>query len=199
MVLLGERVADAQHEYLEPRHVPPACLAILETDPEHIDALHQLGVVQYQLGALDIALVRRALARDSERAHIHNSEGLVLGELGQREDAVCAFERAIELEPAFLEAKMSLAGLFFDGGDFERAVALYRDVVEQSPSLASAHDKLGIAPALSDEGEEALAAVERTIEVDATSVDAYFNKGNLCRAKARDPPQHGAPGTRQLP
>src|SRR5712664_1927532 len=65
---------------------------ILGRNPRHFDALHLLGMLNYQRGALDAAerLLRAALRVDGDRADTHADLGLVLLAMARLEDALAA-------------------------------------------------------------------------------------------------------------
>ena len=65
---------------------------ILQTDPDHPDALHLLGVISHQKGENERAvdLITKALAIKPNFAEAHNSLSASLHELGKLEEAVAA-------------------------------------------------------------------------------------------------------------
>ena len=83
---------------------------ILEQAPNHVDALHFLGLAQFQLGDREAAvdLIKRAIALKPDFAGAHNNLGNVLKCLERFADAAQAYHRVIELEPENAEANYSL-------------------------------------------------------------------------------------------
>ena len=74
---------------------------ILEQAPNHVDALHFLGLAQFQLGDGEAAVdwIRRAIALKPDFAGAYNNLGNVLKCLHHFADAAQAYHRVIELEP----------------------------------------------------------------------------------------------------
>jgi Flp pilus assembly protein TadD len=53
--------------------------------------------------------LRRAVALDPAYAAAHNALGIALARMGDRAGAIGAFQRAVELEPDYQEARQNLA------------------------------------------------------------------------------------------
>jgi tetratricopeptide (TPR) repeat protein len=78
---------------------------------------------------------------------------------GDYEEASRAYERALELDPAFVEARVYLGDCRYQTGDHAGALVEYRRAVEMNPDFAPAWNFMG----------DALAALGRTAE----AVEAY--------------------------
>jgi predicted TPR repeat methyltransferase len=118
--------------------------AVLELVPEHVDALHFLGVLAHQRGQSErgIALIRRALAGAPGSAGMYNNLGNILYEADQFDEAASAYEQALLLSPE--------AGTFNNLGAARRAQrrlddasAAYRAALALDPKHALTHQNLG--------------------------------------------------------
>ncbi len=90
-------------------------------------------------------------------------------ELGGRDQygrAQAAYERALALQPAQLEAHIFLANLLVDTGKVERAVPLLRDALKTNPNRADAHWELGYAYRFAGMLKESVAECERARQLD---------------------------------
>jgi tetratricopeptide (TPR) repeat protein len=90
-------------------------------------------------------------------------------EFGGREQyrrAQAAYERALALEPALLEAQIFLANLFVDTGKVEQAVPLLRDALKTSPNNADIHWELGYAYRFAGMLKESAAECERARQIE---------------------------------
>jgi tetratricopeptide (TPR) repeat protein len=74
---------------------------VLREQPDQFDAFHLLRVVEAQRGHPDKAarLLRDALRINPSSAEAHFSRGNALLQLRRPDDALAAFERALELDP----------------------------------------------------------------------------------------------------
>jgi DNA-binding winged helix-turn-helix (wHTH) protein/TolB-like protein/Tfp pilus assembly protein PilF len=90
-------------------------------------------------------------------------------ELSGREQyhrAQAAYERALALQPAQLEAHIFLANLLIDTGKVEQAVPLLREALKTNPNHAAAHWELGYAYRFAGMLEESEAECQRARQID---------------------------------
>ncbi len=119
---------------------------VLETEPDHANALHYAGVLAHQQGRSEdaIALVERSLALEPNRADCYNNLGIILQSSGRLDAAFDAFDRAIAIEPGHANAHSNLGVLLRAAGrplDAERA---YRTAIRLDPGHIDAYTNLGI-------------------------------------------------------
>jgi predicted TPR repeat methyltransferase len=116
---------------------------ILELIPEHVDALHFLGVLAHQRGQSErgAALIQRALARAPGSAGMYNNLGNILYEVERFDEAAAAYERALALLP---EAGTfnNLGAVRRMSGRFDEARAAYQSALELDPKHGRAHHNL---------------------------------------------------------
>ncbi len=80
--------------------------------------------------------------------------------------AQAAFEKALSLQPAQIEAHIYIANLFTDTGRVEQAVPLLREALKTNPNHAEIHWELGYAYRFAGELQESVAECERARELD---------------------------------
>ena len=73
----------------------------------------------------------------------HNNLGIGLRELGQGDEALEHFRRAVELEPAFAPAQTNLGQMLLDLGQAEEALPHSQEAVRLDPNSAVLHHNLG--------------------------------------------------------
>ncbi len=163
------RLADAERVYRQ----------ILESEPDHSDALHLLGVAAHQVGnhELAIELIGRSIQLNGDEAHIHNNLGGACRACGRFLDAITAFGRALELNPDYFEANINLANTFRDCGKLDEAVACYRQAIKLQPNLPVTHLNLGVI--LNDLGiaSQAIECYRRALELNPSFPEAFNNLG----------------------
>lgn len=98
---------------------------VLAAQADHPDATNLLAQVLCATGRqpLDLELARRAVVLRPEIAAFHNTLGTVLQANGQDDNAVSAYERALQLEPNNIDAVFNLAVLFHQQKLLDRALA----------------------------------------------------------------------------
>lgn len=160
---------------------------VLDRNPDHPDALHFLGLLEYQKGRADAAaaLVARATVRDPKNPMFAANLGRILAAAGQWREAADALGRAVALDDG-------AADLHFQRGEclhrLDRpgeAEPCYRQAIALKPDYQGAGNSLGVV--LEDQGrtEEAEAVYRQTIEAAGEAPELLYNLGNVLRDQHR--------------
>jgi len=125
---------------------------VLQTQPDHSDALHLLGLLAYHEGKLDAAmeLIMSAISVVPTAIYYGNL-GNVLAGLGKSAAAGESFRQAIALQPDYVPAHNNLGNMLRTQGEFEAAVQSFRNAIAFKPDYAEAYNNL--ANALVDLGD----------------------------------------------
>lgn len=131
---------------------------ILEAVPDQADALHFLGVLQFQRGHSDtaIALIRRACELIPNHPDCYINLGNVLAESGQLPEASTAYRRALALAPERADVFNNLGVVFKLLGRWEEAEASYHQAITLEPEATSAYNNLGLLHAARGRIKEAI-------------------------------------------
>lgn len=92
--------------------------------------------------------------------------GFALTELHSFPEAIAAFREAVRLAPSTIEWERGLTVALKDGGHAREAIALAQSRVAKTPDDATAWRHLGLAHATQDEADKAIAALQRSLELD---------------------------------
>lgn len=161
----------------------------LEYNPEFVEAVANLGLVELQRGNLTRArqLLNRAKRLNSDLAQPHHGLG-VLAEREYRPDlAQQHYEDALAVDPGFVPARSNLAALFLEGGFFEDALLQFRRLYEVAPESVLGHRGLA----------ESLLALHRYEEAQTVAEEGlrrFPSDPSLTIALARLSLQAGDPG-----
>jgi tetratricopeptide (TPR) repeat protein len=126
-----------------------------------------------------VAAYRIALAKDSTNADAWNNLGWSLGKLGFFPQAVPALENAIRFRPDYALARNNLAWakgqipaaafqrafLLHTSGREREAIPIYRALLEQNPGWVNVHYNLGHALMSIGQCDEAIAELEKTLQL----------------------------------
>ncbi len=156
------------------------CRKIVDSDPDHVGALHMLAVLARRRGqtaeALD--LLERALRLAPERAVLWFDRGTALFESERLELAIEAYRRAAQLDPTIQEAPLNLGALLEKMERYNEAIPFALRAIELKPSCQRAHYNLGNIYRATGRLIEAIAAYQRAVELDPDYAQAHWNLGH---------------------
>jgi tetratricopeptide (TPR) repeat protein len=152
---------------------------ILESDPQHIDALHLLGVIAGQSGKYEIAIshIRQALALKPDFALAHKNLGKFLEDQGKLHEAATSYAQALRCNPDYAEAHFSLGNVLRDQRKLEAAADCYRQAIRIKPEHVDAHNNLGNVLKELGRLDEAVRHYIRALEVKPDHFLAINNLG----------------------
>jgi predicted TPR repeat methyltransferase len=119
---------------------------VLDTAPNHPDALHYAGILAHQQGQSDeaVALIERSLALAPGRADCYNNLGIIFQSTGKLPAAIDAYQQAIAIDPRHANAHSNLGVLLRATGKPLEAEAAYRTAIQLNPEHIDAYTNLGI-------------------------------------------------------
>jgi len=169
------RLAEAERIYRQ----------ILAQKPDHVDALHLLGVVVGQSGRFDAAveLMQRAIRLKPDCAEAHGDLGEILTKFGHLDDAIDSYRQAIRLKPDLALAHCRLGSALRGLGRLDEAIAACRQAIRLNPGFGEAHGDL--ADALKEKGQldEAIASYREAIRLRPDLAGAHNNLGVVLERK----------------
>jgi predicted TPR repeat methyltransferase len=161
--------------------------AILVEQPDHVDALHFLGVALHQAGDTQGALesIGRAIALAPNHADALNNRGNICKRLGRLDEAEADYRQALRARPDDAKIISNLGTVRRARGDLEGAVSLFRQAIALSPEHAPAWQNLGNTLGDLDRVHEALDALREALRLAPQSADSYRYLGALLSTVGR--------------
>ena len=141
----------------------------IDLRPFYADAHVGLGDARAAKGEVDLAVAayQRGIEHNPMNAKVHVSLGkLYYAEKGLYYESVNAYKKAIDLDPAYLDARMGLAEVYEDKGLYKEAIEEYRKVVDADAKNTGALYNLAIVYEKVDP-KESIALWERYIALAA--------------------------------
>ncbi|MCK9688226.1 tetratricopeptide repeat protein [Scleromatobacter humisilvae] len=160
---------------------------VLRREPRHVDALHSLGMLAFQVGHPQIAadLIGQALAVDPHDAVVHGNLGYVLHVLGRHDEALQSLERALALRPGMLEALNNRGNTLSALGRHEEAIASFDRALSVRPDYVEAAYNRGNALHAAGRLVQALAAYDAVIAARADIAQAHNNRARVLQDLGR--------------
>jgi len=115
-----------------------------------------------------------------------NGLGISLGGLGQFEQEMDCYERAIELNPSFAEAWCNKGAALGIMGKYEEALSCFNQALKFNDDLAATWYNKGVALDKLGLSEEALTCYETTIGLKPEEAEAWNNRGTALWRLGRD-------------
>ncbi len=138
-----------------------------------------------------LSLWNYVIAKEPEVSFAYNNRGLTHDELGQFDQAIEDFDRAVALDPFDHEAYTNRGMLYGKLGQFEKAIEDFEKAIALNPAHPEAHNNLGIAFAKVGLVDKAFEQFNKTILIDQNQSMAYYNRG-LLYSRTGDP-EHAVP------
>jgi len=124
------------------------------------------------------ALYRNAIAVDSTYVQAWTGLASTLVDLGRPDEAVFVLQRAIKIDPEYLDAIGQLGSLLLRRGDAEHA-APYLEQYAAATSNENAYLALGSAYLRNNQIGQALAALRRVVDINPSRVEALRMLGGV--------------------
>lgn len=160
---------------------------VLATEPTHPEALHFLGLLKHQIGAVEQGLgyLRQAVEAAPSYAEAHCNLGNMLYEQRDLVGAEAAYHRALELNPGLTDALNNLGMLAKQQGRLESAEQLYRRAINESPEAPLAYNNLGHLLTELGRYDDAENLLSRAIALAPSFAAAHRNLADLHQAQGR--------------
>jgi protein O-GlcNAc transferase len=160
---------------------------ILETDSNHADALHLLGVLAHQTGRQELAIemIGRAIEKNAQMPAYHNNLGNACLAVGKWREAEASYRRALERKRDYPDAYYNLGSALRAQGKLEEAASAYRNALALRPNHAETYLNLGNVLQAQGRLEEAAEAAQRAISLKPSLAAAHNNLGNILLAQSR--------------
>ncbi len=160
---------------------------VLETAPDHPDALHLLGIARRQSGEPKeaIELISRAIAVNGGHAGYVSNLGTAFEAAGQLQQALAAYRRAIKMKPDFAEAYHKLGMLLQRSGKHEQAEVALKRAVALRPEATDWLLALGATLFTLKRFPQAAVVLARAVELKPDFAEAHYQLGNALLALKR--------------
>lgn len=165
------------------------CRLVLATTKKQFEALHLLGLIEFQRGRLDEAyrLIRKALKINPRSVQAHSNLGLVLQQLNRLDEALKSIDRALAIQPNYLLALNNRGHILWRLKRSEEALLSLDRALALKPDYVDALCNRGNALVELKRMEEALVSYDKALAINPNDAPTLNNRGNVLWAlKRRD-------------
>ncbi len=137
------------------------CQRLLAADPNHAPALHLMGLIAFQAAQYDHALewIARAIAQDPGADYLA-SLGATLSRQGRHEEALKAFDKAVQLKPDDPTLWKAMGDALLELKRYDHALLSFQHVLKLDPRNQDAAYKSGVLLHDAGRSEEAVACLD---------------------------------------
>jgi tetratricopeptide (TPR) repeat protein len=141
-----------------PLEAAQCCQQALTIDPNYADAMHLMGLLSFDGGQYDHAVewLSRAI-RQAPKPEYLKHLGAVLQHVKRHEEALKAFDKAIQFQPDSAELWCCLGGVLLQLGRDHESLLSYQHALKLQPDNFDAASKSGVLLHRQERWEEALA------------------------------------------
>lgn len=160
---------------------------VLNVQPDHVDALHYLGVMRLQQSRHDeaVSLIGEALRHRPNFPDALCNRGTALQALNRLEEAVMSYDTAIAIRPDYANALFNRGNALRILGHYTDALASYDKALAIQPDFAVAHTNRGNALDALGRHEAALASYDKALAIRPRYPEALCCRGSVLRKLMR--------------
>jgi tetratricopeptide (TPR) repeat protein len=153
---------------------------ILRDEPANSDALHLLGVTNFQLGESEIAVAQigAAIELDPHNSLAYSNLGNAMQSLGMDEQSIACYDCAVGLDPLMGDAFFNRGVVQQKMARLEDSLGSYAQAIAVQPQHARAMHRRGMVLQGMDRNSEALASYNDAIALMPESSELHNHRGN---------------------
>ena len=158
----------------------------LGVDSDSVEAYTQYALVwmegwQINKNRLDLAklMLDEGKKRNEKYAPLQNAYGLYYLHKGQLNQALAAFQAAVDADPKFVEARVNAGLITLGFRKYDTAKDMFGKAVDLAPKNYDAMIGLGVAQRGLGDLDGAEATYKKAMQIDPRQGDAYYNLGVL--------------------
>ncbi len=124
-----------------------------------------------------LVVVAEVLAKEPKETEALIIQALNYWKLGQLAKASASLEQALDIDPAFVQARNNLGGVLYDSRKYEDAVKVWRQALSIKPDYAEVHYNMGTALYQAGLYQPAADALQECLKLTPMDAMAHNNLG----------------------
>jgi tetratricopeptide (TPR) repeat protein len=149
--------------------------AVLEKDPDNVEARLSLGYAHQSRQEWDLALEQyKAVAeKDPSNAGALYQQGVIYSALALDQEAEAAYWKVLEIDPEHVQAAIALGRMYAEQENFRSIVSAVRPAVVAHPGSAELQYLLGLAYEHTDHEDWAIARYNLSLQASPDYAEAH--------------------------
>ncbi len=170
-----------------PDSTPPSEVAVDEDErlPERPPIERSAELMAGGQHAAALAVLDEAIVASPTDPELHYARGIALEQLTRPQDAIAAWQAAVQLRPDFYPALNGIGAVQLDAGQTEAAIKSFEAAIAAKPDFSDAHYNLGRARLALGQQDQARAALEAANKLAPDDVDVLLLLTDLHRKAGR--------------
>ena len=134
----------------------------------------------------ELSLWNDAVNKSPDKARPYLNRGVAYWQLGQKQNAMADYEKAVSLNPLYYaSAYYNLGTAYAAFNSWDNAILNYTKAIEITPDYVMAFDGRGVAHGNKQNMEEAIRDFSTAIAMAPTYATSYYNRGNIHSSQKR--------------
>lgn len=155
---------------------------VLKVDPENINCLYLMGLINYQKGKLDNAVDYANKALSIRPAFdIYKTLADIYLDKREFDNALVALKKAVEFDPDYIEGYLNIGLILQAQNKLDEAVEYYKKTISLNPDYYLAYDNLGAIYLDKGDLNESLTYYQKSMTLNPDNPNVYFNLANVFR------------------
>jgi tetratricopeptide (TPR) repeat protein len=161
---------------------PPKNIAAEKSLLPRPPAAQSEGAPPKSIGVEQVGGNDRTLASDVLN---HFNSGVAFYDQKEFSKAIQAYQKVIELEPAYVEAYNNLGIIYQEIGNFDKALEVYHKAIDINRRYEKTFNNLGILYFLNERYEESIEAFQKALAINPYNIESHINLGILFKKQGQ--------------
>ena len=161
---------------------PPKNIAAEKSSLPRPPAAQREGAPPKSIGVEQVGEKDRTLASDVLN---HFNSGVAFYDQKEFSKAIQAYQKVIELDPAYVEAYNNLGIIYQEIGNFDKALEVYHKAIDINRRYEKTFNNLGILHFLNERYEESIEAFQKALAINPNNIESHINLGILFKKQGQ--------------
>jgi len=164
-----EEKRDQQAKQTQKEAIEKKESSLPSSSPKEESSSPSIGIEQE--GGRDRILVSEGLSHFNSGVHFYQQ--------GEISKAIQTYQKAIELNPSYVEAYNNLGIIYQEIGDLEGALKAFQKAIEINPGYEKGYNNLGILFLFKGHYDKTAEAFQKALEINPNNIESHINLGTL--------------------